>query len=185
MLRDTARQVSGLEGRLIALADRELVWWAVLAGAVVLRLRQYAAYLSFGNDEAALARNIVERSFGGLMQPLDYRQGAPVLFLFIQKAAVLAFGNKDFVLELFPLFAGLLTMYLMVRVAHRRIGPAGLVAVFASAISLWLIYFSANPKQYSSDAMVAVLLLFLADGCLVDAPRMRNFLVLAKLDTPI
>src|SRR5512142_2527553 len=100
MLRETGRKAleTRMGERLQALLDSNLIWAAVIGGGVLLRLRQFQVNLSFGNDEAALARNIVERSFAGLTQPLSYRQGAPILFLFIQKTFFLIFGNKDLVL---------------------------------------------------------------------------------------
>src|SRR5690606_12042987 len=57
----------------------------VVVLGIVLRLRQYFANRSLWVDEASLALNIINRSFGGLTQPLDYNQGAPVGFLFIEK----------------------------------------------------------------------------------------------------
>jgi hypothetical protein len=178
MLREAGRRVEALEERLAALLGNELLWWALIGGGIVLRVRQYAAHLSLGNDEAALARNIVERSFVGLTQPLDYRQGAPVLFLFVQKAIVAALGNKDFVLELFPFAAALLALYLFQRIAKKQIGIAGLAALAAFAVSLWLIYYSANPKQYGSDVLAALLLVYLADRCSGGETRPRDFLLL-------
>ncbi len=165
--------------RLHSLLESNLLWAFSIGGAVLLRLRQLQADLSFGNDEAALARNIVERSFSGLTQPLGYRQGAPILFLFVQKAFFLVFGSKDLVLEFFPLLAGCISIYLLYRIAKRHFGAAGLFAVIAAGLSLWLVSYSANPKQYSTDAMVTLFLLDLADRCLLQQAHGRDFLLLA------
>ncbi len=180
MLRELGRKAldARLGERVRLLLETDLVWLFVIGGGVVLRLRQFTARLSFGNDEAALARNIVERSFAGLTQPLDYRQGAPVLFLLVQKAFYRLFGAQDFVLELFPLLSGCIALYLLYRIARRHFGWAGLFAVLAFALSLWLISYSADPKQYSSDTLAALLLLDLADRCLAQTARSRDFLLL-------
>ena len=178
LLRENGITAGRVGIRLKALAKPELIGWLLVVGAVTLRLREYAAYLSLGNDEAALARNIADRSFSGLTQPLDFHQAAPILFLFIQKIFVLAFGNRDLVLEIFPLVSGLLAVYLFHRIAREHFGTAGLLATFAFAISGSLVLYSANPKQYSSDAMLTLLLVYLAMRCIDDRSRAREFLVL-------
>ncbi len=180
MLREIGRKALETRAgeRLQSLLDSNLIWAAVIGGGVLLRLRQFQANLSFGNDEAALALNIVERSFAGLMQPLSYRQGAPILFLFIQKIFLLIFGNKDFVLEIFPFLSGCVAIFVLYRISRRHMGWYGIFAVLAFALSVWLVSYSANPKQYSSDAMIALLLVDLGDQCLVEKPRGRMFLLL-------
>ncbi len=178
MLGELQKRIEAAAGRLAALANHDVLWWGLIAAGAALRVRQYAALLSFGNDEAALARNIAERSFAGLTQPLDYRQGAPILFLFIQKAILTALGNKDFILELFPLVSGLIALYLFYRIAKKHLGGAGLVGLAAFAISLWMIYYSANPKQYGNDVTVAVLLVYLTERCLGEASRPKDFVLL-------
>jgi hypothetical protein len=65
-----------------------------------------------------LASSIVKRSFSGLMQPLDYGQGAPVGFLFLEKASILIFGNHDYILRLFPLLMSSLAIVFMWRVTE-------------------------------------------------------------------
>lgn len=178
MLNRIDRKVLDVAERLAPFLNGKLMLALLMAVGAALRLRQYMALISLGNDEAALARNIVERSFGGLTQPLSFEQGAPVLFLFIQKAFILVFGNRDFILELFPLLCGLVALYFFYRIARRHFGLAGLLAVFAFAISLWLIQYSADLKQYSSDVLVVVLLVDLADRCLAPQARGRDFLLL-------
>ena len=59
----------------------------VVAVGIALRLWQYLADASLWVDEAALARNIVDRSPAGLLAPLDYGQAAPWGFLLIEKLA--------------------------------------------------------------------------------------------------
>jgi predicted membrane-bound mannosyltransferase len=72
---------------------------------IILRIWQYAANRSLWLDEAALALNIVNRSFIGLLLPLDNNQQAPLGFLIIQKAFTIVLGNSEYSLRLFPLLA--------------------------------------------------------------------------------
>src|SRR5262245_65978294 len=91
----------------------DLAWWFLIMLGVILRLRQYLVNRSFWADEASLAFNLVTRTFSGLTQPLDYHQGAPIGFLFIEKLAILLLGNNEFAMRLFPLLSGIIAIYLL------------------------------------------------------------------------
>src|SRR5690606_8442193 len=138
----------------------DLLWISMIALGVFLRLRQYLANRSLWVDEASLALNIIHRTFAELVQPLDYEQGAPLGFLFIQKFFVLVFGNQEYVLRLFPLISGIVSTYLIYRIASEYFGKFGIFATFLFAISEWMIYYSSELKQYSSDVMIALLLIY-------------------------
>ncbi len=124
-----------------------LVWWIIIIIGVILRLRQYIANRSLWLDEASLALNIVGRSFTGLTQPLDFEQGAPLGFLFIEKAVLLILGNQDYILRLFPLLSGLLSVYFMYLISKEFFGMPGLFALSIFAVSWTLIYYSSELKQ--------------------------------------
>jgi hypothetical protein len=135
----------------------------LIAVGAVLRIAQYAFNRSLWLDEASLAMNIVGRSFQQLTQPLSYGQGAPLAFLTIEKAMTQVLGTGEYALRLFPLVAGLLSLWIFDRVARRVLLPAAHLfglALFATLDPL--IYFSSELKQYSSDVMVALLLLWMA-----------------------
>ena len=156
----------------------DYVWWGVILLGLILRLRQYLLNRSLWTDEANLALNIVYRSFGELTQLLDYHQAAPVGFLFIEKASILLFGNHDYVMRLFPLLAGILAIYLIYKFARASLGTFGLVAVTLFAITWWLVYYSSELKQYSSDVTAALLMVYLAWNCLREDVRAKNFAIL-------
>lgn len=137
----------------------------ILVG-MALRIGQYLANRSLWLDEALLAQNIANRSLAGLTQPLDHDQGAPVGFLFVQKLTVQALGNEDYILRLIPLAAGVLSLYLVYKVAgYYTTGTAILVALALFAISGPLVYYASEVKQYSSDVAICLLLLLVAAGC--------------------
>lgn len=160
------------------LIKSDYLWWGVILLGIFLRLRQYLLNRSLWGDEASLALNVVDRSFGELTQLLDYHQAAPIGFLFIEKLSIIIFGNHDYIMRLFPLFAGILAIYFIKRFARTHLGTAGLFAVVIFAITWWLVYYSSELKQYSSDVMIALLLVFLAGNCLKDNVRAKDFLLL-------
>ena len=88
--------------------------YAVVITSILLgltfRIAHYCSNRSLWFDEAQLALHIVNRSFSGLTQPLDNMQGAPIGFLMIEKAFVSSLGNADYVLRLFPLLSGCVSL---------------------------------------------------------------------------
>jgi len=150
--------------------------WVFVALGAALRLRQYFADSSFWLDEALLALNLVNRSYIGLTQKLVYNQGAPIGFLFIEKLFLVLFGNTDLVLRIFPLVSGLLALYLLYLIAVRYFGMTGWIALFLFAVSPPLIYYASELKQYSSDAMFALLLIYLAFRCLDKDAHLSDFI---------
>ena len=155
-------------------------WGFVLLG-IALRLRQYLLNNSFSGDEASLAFNLVNRNFLELTQLLDYHQAAPVGFLFIEKLLIVIFGNHDYILQLFPLFAGSLAVYLIYKIVRASFGTIGLFAVLMFSISWWLVVYSSILKQYISDTMIVLLLVYLAIRCLRKNVHAKDFLLLGSV----
>jgi len=139
----------------------------------------YLADRSLWRDEAALALNVIHRSFAGLFQPLDYYQGAPIGFLMIQKLAFELFGGGEMALRLWPVAASVLAVplfYLLCRGLLSRRATLFALAFFALAADKG--FYWADCKQYSTDCFVAILLMFLAVRALEDSlPRGRNRIV--------
>jgi len=90
----------------------------VLFCGFILRTMQYSFNRSLWLDESILALNIVNRTFYGLTKPLEYNQGAPLLFLFAQKLVISVFGNSDYALRAFPYFASIISLVLVYYVAN-------------------------------------------------------------------
>ena len=138
------------------------LWWSCIVTGVLLRLYQYFLNRSFWADEASLALNLVERNFRQLIRPLDYQQGAPIGFLFIEKTSMTLLGNNEYTLRLFSLVTGILAIYLLYRIAKEHFGISGLFALAVFSIGWNVIYYSSELKQYSSDAALLLLLVYLA-----------------------
>ena len=145
-----------------AFADNSFVHRLSLAAVALgclLRIVQYLLNRSLWMDEAYLSLNILHRSFAGLCRSLDYHQGAPIGFLLLEKSAVRWLGGSEYALRLLPLLAGIASVLLFYWLA-KKVLPANAVpiAVGLFAISPALIYYSAEVKQYSGDAAIAILL---------------------------
>lgn len=138
------------------LASRHFLWVIVCLG-VVLRLVQYLSNPTLPSDEAALVLNIADRSFSGLLAPLDFNMVAPAGFLFAVKVLVLTFGDSEYALRLFPFLCGLLSLLLFRAMVSRWVRPkAATIALGLFAISPCLIRYASEVKQYPCDVTVAL-----------------------------
>jgi len=129
-----------------------------------LRLIEYLYNRSIWRDEAALALNIITKSYTELLQPLDYQQTAPLGFLLLEKVSVQFLGTSEYALRLFPFLASLFSLWLFYKVSQQflatRVVP---IAVALFTLSHPLIYYAAEVKQYSFDVTVALLIYLLVD----------------------
>ena len=147
----------------------------ILSG-MILRIRQYLTGRSLWVDEAMLALNIVERDFAGMFQPLEYDQGAPVGFLLVEKLFNVILGKHEFALRLFPLLAGLASLWLFYLLLRRITrGPGLLVPLALFALNPRLIYYSSEVKQYILDVALTILLLLAAASVFQPSPRKKDF----------
>jgi hypothetical protein len=135
---------------------------AIVVG-IALRVVEFARNRPLWLDEAMLSLNIASRSFVQLARPLDYDQSAPVAYLWLERLAVNVGGVNELSLRALPFLAGLALVPLVWLVARRLAGAttAALAAVLA-ALSLSLITFSAEAKQYGVDPLVTALIAWFA-----------------------
>ena len=134
-----------------------------LRSASLFEFSNIAYYRPLWLDENALAFNLVNRSFFELLQPLDYAQAAPPGFLFLEKAVIQTLGVSTYTLRLVPLLAGIGSIFLVWELARRVAPSAMLLIVGLFATSNYLIYYSAEAKQYSLDVFIAAGLLLMFD----------------------
>lgn len=131
--------------------------WVLVGVAMVLRLGYYVVGEPYWIDEAWLALNIVERGWLELLAPLDHRQGAPPGFLYLLRSAYLVGGANEYVLRVWPLSFGLMSVLFFHAVARRVLAERVVVVGLALfAFSMPLIRYSAEVKQYSLDVAVAL-----------------------------
>lgn len=136
--------------------------WAcgIIAIGVFLRVAQFACGRSLWDDEAKLALNILQRPFGGLFQPLQYHQGAPIGFLLLEKLATTFAGNSEIALRAIPFVTGIVALFVFYDVAKLYLSPGAVpLALILFSLSRNLVYYSSEVKQYSTDVLVTLILL--------------------------
>lgn len=153
----------------------------VLLG-VALRAWAYLAQPPLWLDEILLSRNIVGLSIGELLtQPLKLDQVAPRGFLLAERLAVIAFGQGELSLRLFPFLCSIVGLVLFRRLAERTLdGWAVPFAVALCALGVPFLRYASEVKQYEVDTTAAILLLLLAVDLRRREPSTRR-LVLAGL----
>ncbi len=152
----------------------------LLGAGVAIRLGEYLGGRSLWTDEATLSLNIATRSFGQLAAPLDFHQAAPLGYLWAARAVTSLLGVGELTLRLVPLLAGCALLVVAWRLGTRLLGRRGGLAVLAvTAVSPALAYYSNEAKPYSSDALVAALLLWLGVVVVERRPRPADTATLA------
>jgi hypothetical protein len=137
---------------------------ALIALGVALRAVRFAVHRPLWLDEAALALNLMSRSYSHLFGALDFKQGAPAGYLMLEKLSLNALGDSEQALRLPAFLAGLVAVPLFWKVASRYLPRTGaLLALALFALIEPLIYYSAELKQYSFDVLAALVLAVLFD----------------------
>ena len=127
------------------------IWLAVAAG-LFFRGYHYARQPAVWHDEGALLANVVKLDFASLTGPLYFHEAGPILFLWVERALFLAFGDDALVLRLPAFLAGCLSLPLLVVVARRWMSDRAtfwVVALFACSDAL--AWHSCEAKPYSVD----------------------------------
>jgi hypothetical protein len=148
---------------------REVLTWAAVAIGVALRMMSYADNRSLYMDERSLLENLVKLPVLDFHTTLTEYQLAPPGFLALERIAVRLPGDDVRAARFFPMACGVASMFLFRAAARRFLLPHAVpIAVGLFALSDWLIYYSAEIKQYSCDLALTLVALLLAAG---PAPR--------------
>lgn len=153
--------------------------WSLCALGVVLRIVKYLMPRSMWFDEAALTRNIVERSPSGLLDRLDYNQAAPPGFLVLQKFISLALGTGEYAFRLFPLLCAVAAIFVFMVLLRQHARPSARpIALWFFVTSSALIYYGSETKQYGVDVLVALSLMALITAYALPAMTLGRAAVL-------
>ncbi len=137
--------------------------WAIIFIGFIFRLRQYLYNRSLWLDEAMLANNIIAAPLRLLLfEKLESDQAAPPGFLLAIKAVIKFFGSSDIIIRLPVFLSGVLILFIAYLIARQVLKTTLARAGFLSFISVSpvLVYYSSEFKQYSLDAFLALLLVF-------------------------
>ncbi len=147
---------------------------ATVAVGIAWRLVRYLAGFPIWGDEAMLLLNILERDYIGLTHQLRFAQVAPLLFLWLEKTALLAFGASEWSVHLFPFLGGLAALLFFWLACRSAFSPtiAGF-AVAILAVSYYPVRHSAEVKPYAFDLLYACVYLWLTLGHLREPSAQR------------
>jgi hypothetical protein len=144
-----------------------------------LRCYQYLIGRSLWEDEAHLALNFMSRNYAQLLQPLDYVQAAPPLFLLTVKLCTTIFSYGPKALHLLPFLTSMLSLPLYYFLAKRLTGSrlSALIAFLLFSVNIALIYFSSELKTYGIDVAMYLTLVWLAVSPSATLAKHRNLLI--------
>jgi hypothetical protein len=139
--------------------------WILLSAGVFLRVIEYADNRALYFDEELLQRNLVGIAFYDFRTPLSDGQLAPPGFIALERLLILLPLPFPPAARLLPFFCSIASMFLMRSVARRYLTAAAVpIAVGFFALTDWMLYYSVEIKQYSSDVMLTLSILLLAAG---------------------
>jgi len=145
--------------------DKLLFWIAtfIMLAGIITRIIVLLQNRNLIIDECNIARNIYERNFITLAEPLSYEQYAPPVFLWMLKICTGLFGMGEQALRLYPLLAGIGAVIMLYLVLKEYTSFNSLwypLALFVVAHTF--IRYSTEAKQYMPDALIALTLIWLA-----------------------
>ena len=155
---------------------RHPVVLACFALGVIVRTIQYAAQTSMWLDELAVAHTVGVRDVVRLVtEPLAYRQVAPAGFLALQKIATTVAGAGELGFRLVPWIASIAALFVFWRLAERLLTRPAAWTVFALfAASPALTWFGSQAKQYSTDVLALLLVIWAGCELLTARPRLAR-----------
>ena len=145
--------------------------WLAVAFGVLLRVADYAAFRLLYRDEESLLKNLDALAVFDFRTILSEYQLAPPGFLVLERLMVRLPWNNVLEARLLPLVFGIASLFLFRSTARRYLTPRAVpIANVLFALSDWLVYYSAEIKQYSCDLMLSLMALQLAAWVAENSP---------------
>lgn len=141
---------------------------------IIFRTYVWLHNISFWCDESALALNIQNRTYLGLLKGLDHLQVCPPFFLMLSKLVIDIFNpqtdwSRDLLLRLIPFISSIVSLpafYYLLNLLSENIETK-----FRNTFKLWAfsfmaimpnaILYSAQFKQYSTEMLVTIILMII------------------------
>lgn len=156
-----------------------LLAWSVIVLGIAFRIVIYCQNRNLIIDEANIARNVVERGFAGLTQPLRYEQYTPPVFLWITKLNTLVFGTSEYAFRLLPLLSSLAALVLLfILLKKEAVIKTAWYPLFLMATGWIYVRYGTEVKQYSSDTVVAMSLILMSLNVSIEKWKPAKFFLL-------
>jgi len=134
----------------------------LLVLGIVARCVRFFLKFPLWEDECFLCVNFVTGSYSKVLEPLEFHQVAPPLFLWIEVTATRLFGFSEWSLRLFPFVCSIASVFLFRHLASRLLAGLPLLLAFgAFAVGYPGIRYAAEAKQYSSDLFASLVMVAL------------------------
>jgi hypothetical protein len=138
-----------------------ILFITVIACGILFRLGSFIQDRTLWYDEAMLASSIMQRGLGGMFEPLDYSQSAPLGFLIIVKLFTIVLGGSQHILRLYSFLTGILSIWLFYKLLKSSGFKRPLLGTAFYATVSPLIYYTTELKPYMPDAFFTIAALYL------------------------
>lgn len=145
---------------------REMLFWLgfFVGVGLVWRVTRFLLPFPIWGDEAFVTSGVMDRGYREhFAQPPAYFQVVPLLYLWVLRFSYEVLGTSEQAFRAFSLLAGCAALLIFARVAWRTLPPqAASIAVGIFAVGYSLVRHANEAKPYGGDALVSVLMLWLA-----------------------
>ncbi len=134
----------------------------ILLGGIIIRIYSTFFIQTFNVDEISLGTNIKHSDYIRLLYPLEYRQSAPPLFLWIEKFFTQILPFPFWIkIKIFTLLCSIISVLLFYNYLNKKTKYplVFLVPMLIFSFNPYIIYQSITVKQYICDVVIILLLI--------------------------
>ena len=156
-----------------------LVLFSIFILSFYLRWDAYIINNSFFTDEVLLFANIFNRNYIELLQPLQFFQSAPYIFLLLSKFVSLHIGINELCLRFIPFIFSLFSVFAFYKLSTLVFNNkfTQYIALFTFGINYQLLFYCQVFKQYSLDVLAIILFLWLVLKYFNDIHSIKQYTV--------